>query len=1263
MGCAGPIQVEIFDNGVSLGNIITTAMIGHTYMVIVSDPSGQSCMTNIMVVDKQAPIIQCPMDVTLGCNTDLSEYSGLAPGDISDCSTTQITINDILLSSGNCADNIISQYFRTYYVTDAYNNIDSCEQLISLAKADLDDVVFPPHLTGVNALNCFPIPNTTPANTGYPTVNGQNVLNGTFCNLIAVPSDITVATCSGSYKIFRTWTVYDWCANNISIDSTQIIEISDKTAPVVSAPADLTVSTGAAECNADVVVPPALITEDCSTTWTVRTEGPFGTIFTNGGLFSNLPVGVHRIIFKATNDCGLEGKDTMYVTVQDLQPPVPVCNQNLVVPLNNIGTALIPASAFNAASYDNCGPVYFKVRRMSAPVGYTCPNPGNLNNLFDDLIQFCCADIENNNIMVILRVYDVPPIPGPVSDSYLSGHYNDCMVQVVVQDKLPPSITCPSNLTISCQFPYSPQNLDVFGKVALSPADQDQICIDDPGVPGNPGLQCIGIDGLAQDNCSVSISSQASININNCGTGTIVRTFTATDDGGRQSTCQQIISVINYNLFDEGDITWPLDLTTNNICEIDLLDPDDLLPPFNEPIFDEGPCDLVGTSFEDDVFDFSNGSQACFKILRTWTVIDWCQLNTPTVGIWTHLQVIKVMNFVAPVIDPIADVTTCSFDPACGGLVLDFEASATDDCSLPSSLSWRYSIDLDNNGSFDFISPIINAGSIAFSRYIPIGSHRILYTVWDHCGNISNEEQLVNVESCKAPSAKCIDGLSTSLMPMDLDGDGIADWGMVTLQAEMFDAGSDHPCGNAVTVAFSSDPNDVTRVFDCDDLGENEIELWAIDENGLTDFCITHVQIQDNTGVCPTQPIGTGIISGNINVPGAGKLTGASIYLDGSNLPSITSAANGYFVFPAMPLGGQYSVRPVKENDARNGVTTLDLLKIQKHLLGIQTFSSPFQYIAADANNSQNITAVDLIQLRKLILGFYEVLPNNQSWRFIDEAHVFPDPYNPWTSSFPETYIINPFNTNMTDVNFEAVKIGDINLSANLQAGNSAILTRGDQSCDVEYLTSLQPDNEIIRVDLNLLHAFEYDAIQLSFQWNEAAFDLVDWSPGEKLTQDDIRMPGEPGQGASIATFTTDKWNTERLPLMSMWFRPKKGYQGSLKLFLKSLPTPAVAYSLELDDPIRIQLKESSESQKQIYNRPNPFKDITTIYFQSSLSEDAVIHFFDLNGRVVLERAVELSEGQNEFVIHQSELDGPGIYMYEIKSAFQHSTNRMIIVD
>ena len=1263
--CPGEITVDILVNGQSIGDIITDEMIGQTFMVIIAHPaSGQSCMTNITVVDKQAPLVNCPEDVTLGCATDLSAYNPLLPEDIDDCSNTEVTIDDVLISSGNCVGNIVSQYQRTYIIIDEYNNATTCEQVISLEKADLADVVFPPDLIGPTALNCFPLPDTTPANTGYPTINGDDIINGSFCNLSAIHSNLILPLCSGTYKIIRTWTVIDWCNNNEASTHVQTIEILDSTAPIVDAPDNITVSTNPVNCTASVILPPATVTDDCATIFTVRMQGPFGTIHSNGGALPPLPVGTHQIIFIASTECNVEGFDTMYITVADLTPPGPVCHQFVAIPVNQVGTALVPAYVFNAGSSDNCGPVYVKVKRMNTPVDADCFNPGNPANQFDDFLQICCEDIPNNNIMVILRVYDLPTVPGPVSDSYLQGHFNDCMVQVEVQDKFAPELICPSDLTISCEFPFSEDNLDVFGKVALSEGEREDICIEDPGNPGAPGLDCIGIDGLATDNCFVEVEeSEPVITINNCGVGTITRTFLATDAGGLQTSCQQVIEIINYDLFDSTDIVWPLNYTTSEVCEIGLLDPEDLDPPYNMPTFDDGPCDLVGATYEDAVFEFTNGDQACFKILRTWTVIDWCQLNTQYDGTWSRTQVIKVMNTIPPVIDVINDVDECSFDPECGGLVLDFEATAEDDCSGPASLTWRYFIDEFNDNSFQYSSGEIIGGSVSFSRDLPIGTHRIVYTVNDLCGNAATEEQIVTVRSCKTPSAKCIHGLSTNLMAMDTDGDGTADWGMVTLQAEMFDAGSDHPCGNPVSVAFSSDPLDVTRVFDCSDLGLNEIEIWAVDNNGLTDFCITTIDIQDNNGICPPESGGTGIISGNISVPESGKLAGAMVYLDGSFQPGIPSGPNGQFVFPAMPLGGEYVVRPVREGDARNGVTTLDLVKIQKHLLGLEFFTTPFQYIAADVNNSSSVTAIDIIQLRKLILGFYDVLPNNQSWRFVDKAFIFPDPQNPWISVWPETYSIIPFANSMNDVDFHAVKIGDLNKSANLSVNGGLILPRGNEKCEISYTVQQQSEERVYRVDIFVEDALDYNALQFSFNWDQSSFKVLEWNPGETLSPEDIRMPDTQGGNASIATFAVNGWENKKTLLLSIWVESIASVPYPFQLFLNQGPTLPVAYTASSEEEVPVQLISRPKEQNNMDNRPNPFNEMTIVQFESFKAEPASLRVMDLEGRIVYTRKVELIPGQNEFVIRKADVRSSGIYMYEIESDFQYSTNRMIIVD
>ena len=96
----------------------------------------------------------------------------------------------------------------------------------------------------------------------------------------------------------------------------------------------------------------------------------------------------------------------------------------------------------------------------------------------------------------------------------------------------------------------------------------------------------------------------------------------------------------------------------------------------------------------------------------------------------------------------------------------------------------------------------------------------------------------------------------------------------------------------------------------------------------------------------------------------------------------------------------------------------MDLIRIQKHLLGIEELDSPFKHIAADANNSQSISAVDLLELRKLILRITSTLPNNTSWRFVPRSYEFPDSTDPWP--FAE-------QSDLTELDFIGIKVGDVN--------------------------------------------------------------------------------------------------------------------------------------------------------------------------------------------------------------------------------------------
>jgi hypothetical protein len=67
-----------------------------------------------------------------------------------------------------------------------------------------------------------------------------------------------------------------------------------------------------------------------------------------------------------------------------------------------------------------------------------------------------------------------------------------------------------------------------------------------------------------------------------------------------------------------------------------------------------------------------------------------------------------------------------------------------------------------------------------------------------------------------------------------------------------------------------------------------------------------------------------------------------------------------------------------------NGVNVRDLMHIGRHILGFESLTG-YQLLAADANNSGTITAFDIVELRKLILGTYQNLPKRNSWHFYDK--------------------------------------------------------------------------------------------------------------------------------------------------------------------------------------------------------------------------------------------------------------------------------------
>ena len=380
------------------------------------------------------------------------------------------------------------------------------------------------------------------------------------------------------------------------------------------------------------------------------------------------------------------------------------------------------------------------------------------------------------------------------------------------------------------------------------------------------------------DNCWYpDIDSTTEGSLDECGVGKLTRTWTVTDKCGNTSSCYQTVTIKPRSDF---EVKFPADIVVN--CDDSVsLDPDKTNPDLYPQIKDDD-CELIGITYSDQVIDiFEDG---CYKILRTWKVIDWCVFvpdihsrypdvivddrivadpdERPCVyrclkddgdGFMTYLQVIKIVDEVAPEVVCSSDSVFCIYDENCEDLYVEYDlGSATDNCT--EGLRYRYTI--NPNGDSEESDWIFGHGTI-LQNTLPVGEHLVTLYAADDCGNEGYCQLTVTVRDCKPPTPYCYNGIATVVMPSTNE---------VTVWAIDLDAGSFDNCTEQENLRFtfsdvhpdeddtySEEDRSSSMVFTCDQLGQVEVTVYVWDESDNVDFCVTYLLIQPGDAACGTR--------------------------------------------------------------------------------------------------------------------------------------------------------------------------------------------------------------------------------------------------------------------------------------------------------------------------------------------------------------------------------------------------------------------------
>jgi len=303
--------------------------------------------------------------------------------------------------------------------------------------------------------------------------------------------------------------------------------------------------------------------------------------------------------------------------------------------------------------------------------------------------------------------------------------------------------------------------------------------------------------------------------------------------------------------------------------------------------------------------------------------------------------------------------------------------------------------------------------------------------------------------------------------------------------------------------------------------------------------------------------------------------------------------------------------------------------------------------IAADINNDESVTAVDLVELRKLILGIYTELPANTSWRFVDAGQNL-NVTSPWP--LIETVNISNLVTDMMAEDFVGIKVGDVNENAISSANGTSIDTRSGTSLNI--IKESLNGSVVFKAGNNFNNVFGY---QFTMDVDGSVSGIM---PGMLSVKDENFGFLNNGQvTTSFANEIAVNINEGDVLFTLVGIddaRIVNGYTRSEAYVGNDLSTINVELRDGLQEEVRYSLSQ---------NEPNPFSTMTNVKFNLGKAGSIALTVFDVTGKTIKVINGQYEAGLHSIQISKKELGTSGIMYYKLESGDFTATKKMIIIE
>lgn len=154
-----------------------------------------------------------------------------------------------------------------------------------------------------------------------------------------------------------------------------------------------------------------------------------------------------------------------------------------------------------------------------------------------------------------------------------------------------------------------------------------------------------------------------------------------------------------------------------------------------------------------------------------------------------------------------------------------------------------------------------------------------------------------------------------------------------------------------------------------------------------------------STAPTPTPTVAPITISGTVTycaVTDPVPVPNVRMTLTGSVAGATVTDSNGNYQFPSLIAGGNYSVTPSKPDlmPGAAGISTVDVVAVQRHFLAITSLPPGCQRTAADVNGDSAISTVDVVGIQRFFLGSHTGIARTGMYTFSPASRTYSGPVN-----------------------------------------------------------------------------------------------------------------------------------------------------------------------------------------------------------------------------------------------------------------------------